>query len=64
MGVLVTQKCSEGRKENYWFTDSTNEIEAMVRNLDVWGNTSDRYSYSCFVGGIYYKVSEFTIYFL
>ncbi len=33
MRVLVTQKCSEGRKENYWFTDSTNEIEAMVRKF-------------------------------
>ncbi len=38
MGVLLTQTCSEGRKENDWFTDSTNEIEAEAGsgNLDVW----------------------------
>ncbi len=38
MGVLLTQTCSEGRKENDWFTDSTNEIaaEAGPRRLEMW----------------------------
>ncbi len=37
MGVLLTQTCAEGRKKNYWFTDSTNKIEAEAGsgNLDV-----------------------------
>ncbi len=26
--VLLSQACSEGRKEHYWFTDSTNKTEA------------------------------------
>ncbi|KAL0147128.1 hypothetical protein M9458_057652, partial [Cirrhinus mrigala] len=36
--VSLIQRCSEGRKENDWFTDSTNEIEAEAGsgNLDVW----------------------------
>lgn len=33
MGVLLTQTCSEGRKENDWFTDSTNETEARAGSI-------------------------------
>ncbi len=46
MGVLLTLKCSEGRKKNDWFTDSTNEIGSRGGCHEIWtcgGNTSDRY---------------------
>ncbi len=38
MGVLLTHKCSDGKKENDWFIDPTKEIEAEVGsgNLEVW----------------------------
>ncbi len=38
MGVLLTQTCSEGRKENDWFTDSTNKNKAEMgsEDLNVW----------------------------
>ena len=35
MGVLRTQTCSEGRKQNDWFTDSTNEIEGEAGSQNV-----------------------------
>jgi len=37
MGVSLAQTCSEGRKENDWFTVSTNETEAKAgsRRLNV-----------------------------
>ncbi len=65
MGVLLTQTCSEGRKENDWFTDSTNEIEAEAGsgNMDVWREYFRQIRYWRFMGGIYCKVSEFTMYF-
>ena len=68
MGVLLTQTCSEGRKENDWFTDSTNETEARAGsirlNVRAEGLRNSPNTRQMFVGErIYCKVSEFTIIF-
>ena len=69
MGVLLTQTCSEGRKENDWFTASTNETEARAgfRRLNLMCAAAEgflrnsRNKRQMFVGErIYCKVSEFT----